>query len=256
MSLRSKLTVGLGFLFVIIFGLTIYSSYQIQQLSKEADAILKDNYDSLVYCKNMLLALDDISSTESYKIFGSSPNKASAYESQLFESSKSTFESNLDAEKNNITEVHEREYVEELNGNYERYLNLCLGINEKGGSSRQYFNDFLPTYSNVRQAIVKINDLNMQAVERKSQFTKQNASNMIIAMAVVGTTCILLAFFYFWYFPFYVSNTIAYLATKMKELLQGIGIKIDTKATDEAFVLLHSINLLENKLTKAKTVKR
>ena len=134
MSLRSKLTVGLGFLFVIIFALTIYSSYQIQKLSKDANAILKDNYDSLVYCKNMLLALDDMRSTVSYRIFGSSPNKVSAYESQLFQSSKSTFESNLNAEKNNITEVHEKEYVEELNSNYDRYLNLCLGINEKGGS--------------------------------------------------------------------------------------------------------------------------
>src|SRR5208337_4101534 len=129
MSLRSKLTVGLGFLFVIIFGLTIYSSYQIQQLSKEADAILKDNYDSLVYCKNMLLALDDMSSTVSYRIFGSSPNTPSAYESQLFESSRSAFERSLNAEKNNITEVHEKEYVEELNGNYDRYVKLCLGIN-------------------------------------------------------------------------------------------------------------------------------
>src|SRR5208337_2421819 len=134
MSLRSKLTVGLGFLFVIIFALTIYSSYQIQRLSKDADTILKDNYDSLVYCKNMLLALDDMSATAGYRIFGSSPDKASTYESQLFASSKSAFESNLNSEKGNITEVHEKEYVEELNGSYDRFLNLCLGINEKGGS--------------------------------------------------------------------------------------------------------------------------
>jgi len=60
MSLRMKLTVGLGFLFVIIFALFIFSSYDIRQLSNDADKILRDNYNSLVYCKDMLIALDDM----------------------------------------------------------------------------------------------------------------------------------------------------------------------------------------------------
>ena len=60
MSLRIKLTIGLGFLFLIIFALDVYGLLKIQELSKDADNILKDNYASLVYCKNMLLALDDI----------------------------------------------------------------------------------------------------------------------------------------------------------------------------------------------------
>jgi len=252
MSLRSKLTVGLGFLFVIIFSLTVYSSYQIQELSKEAQTILKDNYDSLVYCKNMLLALEDMSLIVSNRFFGSNVSKTSVYDTQLFETSKSTFEGNINAEKGNITEINERDYVDELNINYGRYLKLCLAIYEKGGNPAQYFNDFLPIYANVRQTIVKINDLNMQAVERKSQSTKRNASNMITSMAVIGTICILLAFFYFWYFPFYISNTISYLAKKMNELLKDMGIKIDTKTKDEAFVLLQSINLLENKLIQGK----
>jgi hypothetical protein len=58
-----------------------------------------------------------------------------------------------------------------------------------------------------------------------------------------------LAFFYFWYFPFYVSNSISYLATRMKGLLKGMGIKIDTKTRDEAFILLNSIDLLENRFS-------
>jgi hypothetical protein len=244
--------VGLGFLFVIIFAIAVYSSLQIEKLSKEAKTILKDNYDSLVYCKNMLVAIDDINQTVSTKIFGPNQNKTSIYDSNLFEQSKSSFENNLNAEKNNITEVSEKEYVGELNEGYIRYLNLCLQIIQKGGNSIQYFGDVLPTYSSVRGSIVKINDLNMQAVERKSQLTGHDAGNMIISMAVIGTICIMLAFFYFWYFPFYVSNTVSVLAKKMKELLQKVGIKMDTTTSDEAFILLHSINLLENKLVQPK----
>jgi hypothetical protein len=36
----------------------------------------------------------------------------------------------------------------------------------------------------------------------------------------------------------------------MKELLKNAGVKLDTQTKDEAFVLLHSINLLESKLAK------
>ena len=122
----------------------------------------------------------------------------------------------------------------------------------KEEAAHLYFNDFLPAASNTRQTIIKINDLNMQAVERKSQTTKRDASKMIISMGVVGTICILLAFFYFWYFPFYVSNSISYLADRMKKVLQDLGIKFDSKTNDEASMLLHSINLLENGLLKTK----
>ena len=108
MSLRSKLTVGLGFLFVIILAITVYSSLQIEKLSKEANTILRDNYDSLVYCKNMLIAIDDINLTVSNKIFGPNQKKTSVYDSNLFEQSKSSFENSLNAEKNNITEVSEK----------------------------------------------------------------------------------------------------------------------------------------------------
>jgi len=166
MSLRSKLTIGLGFLFLIIFGLVIYSSFQIQQLSKDADNILKDNYASLVYCKNMLIALDEMNSTSSRKVFGSGQGKTFSYDLQLFESSKSIFDSNLIAEKHNITEIHENEYVAELDNDYSLFLSLSKQISEKGGNLSLYFNDFLPAAAKARQTIVKIDDLNMQAVER------------------------------------------------------------------------------------------
>ena len=252
MSLRTKLTIGLGFLFCIIFALAIYSSFQIQQLSKDANNILKDNYNSLVYCKNMLVALDDMGLSVASRIFSPVHGGSSPYYENLFQSGKSAFESSLGAEKTNITEVHEREYVAELTDNYNLYLSLCLQLTEKGGSSSLYFKDLLPSDSKVRQAIIKINELNMQAVERKSSSTKRDAGKMIISIAAFGTACIILAFFYFWYFPFYVSSAISYLATRMRELLKSAGISVEMTGKDEVMMLSHSIRLLEGKLTKMK----
>ena len=252
MRLRTKLTIGLGFLFLIIFALAFYGSYQIQKLSRDADSIIKDNYDSLVYCKNMLLAADDMRTTVSSRIFGQGSDRQSPVDLQLFEASKARFESNLRAEHSNITEVHEREYVAELDNDYGLFLNLCLQTIKTGGSPPFYFRDFMPAYQGARQTIVRINDINMDAIERKNQSTRNSSSAMVSSMAVVGAVCILLAFLYFWYFPFYISNSISYLARKMKDLLQEMGIRIDLRTGDEAFMLLQSINLLENEQKKKK----
>ncbi len=251
MSLRAKLTVGLGFLFLIIFALAIYSSMEIQGLSNDAGKIIKDNYDSLVYCKNMLVALDDMRTAVGSKFFGINQLKLSDYYSHLLETSKVAFESNLRNERGNITEIGEKEDVAELSDNYSLFLNLGQMLLGKEGSANLFFGDFLTAYTSTRQSVVEINDLNMQAIERKSQATKRNAGNMISGVAAVGALCVVLAFFYFWYFPFYISNTTAYLAKRMKELLTGNGIRFETKTKDEAFLLLQGINLLENKPKKA-----
>ena len=67
-------------------------------------------------------------------------------------------------------------------------------------------------------------------------------------MAAIGVFCLILAFGYFWYFPFYISNSIAYLSGRMKTLLKKSDIVLDIKTNDETFIILQGINLLENKL--------
>jgi hypothetical protein len=249
MTLRVKLTVGLGFLFAIILALSLYSSYDIQQLSKDADRILRDNYDSLVYCKSMLVALDDMRTAAGDAILAPNADGPSGQHSQLFGNSQSIFETNLKAEENNITEIHEKEYVGELARDYDLFLSLSQEMNKPGRTARLYFNEIMPAYSSARQAIVKVNDVNMQAIERKNLVARHNARSMITTFAILGAILVLLAFFYFWYFPFYISNTVSYLSRRMKELLNDVGIQIDTRTNDEAFILLQSIDLLRSKLS-------
>jgi hypothetical protein len=88
----------------------------------------------------------------------------------------------------------------------------------------------------------------MQAVVRKSQLAKHDSSVFIKSMAIIGSICLVLAFGYFWYFPVYISTTLSYLSEKTKNLLKSTGIAFDIKTNDEAYIMLHAIGLLENKL--------
>ncbi len=252
MPLKTKLSLGLGFLFIIIFILAFFSSYNIGKLSRESDNILKDNYNSIIYSKNMISALDDIRNSVTSGLFYNKTDKQlTEFYNQLFDSGTNEFGINLKAENNNITEIHEKEYVDILNKNYEMFLNICFLI--KGSNTNPlYFNEFLSIYEKLKHSVNDINDINMQAVVRKSQMAKNESNKIIMFMAIVGSFCIILAFGYFWYFPFYISNTISYLSNKIKELLKNMGISLDTKTNDEVYIILQAINLLENKFTLKK----
>jgi hypothetical protein len=170
----------------------------------------------------------------------------SDYYMKLFESGKNLFESNLKEENNNITEINEKQYAETLNHDYDVFLKLCL-VMENGRDGSSVFNDFLAASEKLKQSINSINDVNMQAVVRKSNLTKHDSARFKNSMVMIGAMCFMLALGYFWYFPVYISTTISYLADKMKNLLKSNGITFDIKTNDEAYIILQAINLLENK---------
>ena len=248
MVVKKKLSLGLGFLFIIIFVLAIFCSYYIGKISQEAGNILKDNYNSLVYSKNMISSLEDLRTAVSSIVFNQTEDRKSTnYFGQLFEKGRTEFEINLKAENKNITEIHENVYVEAINKNYDIFLKLSRQIITGSGSNALYFNEFQPAFEQLKQSIDNIHDINMQAVVRKSQMTRHDAERTISYMAAIGAFCLILAFAYFWYFPVYIANSISYLAEKMKQLLKKMGLTLDIKTDDELYVILQAINLIENK---------
>ncbi|HUN55648.1 MAG TPA: hypothetical protein VMU29_10875 [Smithella sp.] len=248
MTLKTKLSLGLGFLFIIIFILVGFCSYYVGRLGQESDNILKDNYSSIVYANNMLSGFDAMKTS----VIGITRNANHAggmsdYYAKLFESGKNQFESNLKDENNNITEIHEKEYVETLNRDYAEYLKLCLEI-KNGRGEITILNDFLTASEKLKQSVMNVNDVNMQAVVRKNEITKHDSARFKNSMVMIGAICFLVALGYFWYFPVYISTSISYLADRMKTLLAQSGIAFDIKTNDEAYVILQAINLLENKM--------
>jgi hypothetical protein len=254
MKMQKKLSLGIGFLFVIIIAIAFFSSYYIQRLSRESENILKNNYDSIVYSKKMIVALDDMMASVNIQVNpAAKEGQASHYSKRLFETGRAEFEKNLKAENNNITEIHEKDYVDTLNGFYESYLALCMKIQAGQGSRPLYVSEVLPAYEKLRYTLIGINDLNMQAVVAKNKAMNKDSRGIIISMALIGAVCIVLAFAYFWYFPFYISNSLMFLANKAKDLVEKAGMKFDADTDDEFSVMLQSLNLLENRIAgKAK----
>ena len=60
MKLKTKLSVSLVFLFIVILLFGIIGILSINRLGNDTALVLKNNHESLMYCNNMLKALETI----------------------------------------------------------------------------------------------------------------------------------------------------------------------------------------------------
>src|SRR3954470_10418321 len=59
MKVKNKLRLGFGFLFIVVLLFGGISLYYINRISNNAKVILKDNYETLNYCREMRGILDE-----------------------------------------------------------------------------------------------------------------------------------------------------------------------------------------------------
>src|SRR6201994_2849142 len=139
MRLKTKLSLGLVFLFIVILLFGVLGLFYINRLSDEGRLVLKNNHESLVYCNRMMQALEDLRSDKN---------------------AIAIFQENLQKQQVNITEVGEKEATDELTSNFRELLA------DPADSSN---------YRDIRKSIVKIQELNEMAILRKNDVAQKTA---------------------------------------------------------------------------------
>lgn len=98
MRIKTKLNLGVGLLFLMIIILSLVSAYSVFLIKQDTENILKSNYNTLEYSRNMILALDGMKSGSKKTI--------------------QDFEENLEKQTQNITEPGEKQATEKLKASF------------------------------------------------------------------------------------------------------------------------------------------
>ncbi len=183
MKIKTKLNLGVGLLFVLILILSLVSAYNIFLIKKDTQNILKANYNTLEYSRNMLLALEDMTSNE---------NKAVVI-----------FDSNLKLQLKNVTESGEDFATSNLQKSF-----IAL---ENSPTDEKVKNQ-------IRQDIFQIMKLNMDAIKQKSDVATETAETANFSIAILGTLCFLIAFNLLVNLPNNIANPIKELTESIKEI--------------------------------------
>lgn len=214
MRIKVKLSLGLAFLFAVVILLYGLGTYYIYMLSDEAKHITKDNYESLVYAKNMMSALDEMEVDK--------------------KSSVLKFENNLKEQEKNITERGEDDLTVELRNEYNN-----LKIDSLSGLEKNL----------IRQKLYQITEINLQAIVRKNIEAGAVADNAILYMSLIGVFTILITFSFILNFPGYIANPIHELTESIKEISRkNYSQRVHFKSNDEFGELAIAFNKMAKKL--------
>ena len=211
MKIKTKLTLSVGLLFLMIILLSAVGALYINALKKDTENILVANYNSLEYSKNMLLALEE--------------NTTKAL---------SEFKVNLEKQEKNLTEIGEKETTGNLRKNFTEYTK-----NQSDFTSQK----------SIRAEIFKIMEVNMKAIQRKSDLAKQTAEVATLRIALVGAICFLIAFSLLVNLPSSIANPIKELTESIKQIAaKNYSRRVNFVNHNEFGELATSFNTMAEKL--------
>ena len=213
MKIKAKLTLGVGLLFLFIILLSVLGTTYINAINKDTQNILVANYNTLDYSRNMLRALDeDITNTNSL-------NK---------------FSENLNKQRNNITEIGEKELTEKL------FLDF-RALEQKPTDSLLYVS--------IRKDLTDIMLLNMQAIQRKRDVAKQTATKATCWIGLTGTFCFMIAFILLVNLPGNIANPIKVLTESIKQIAEkNYEKRVHFESHNEFGELAQAFNVMAKKL--------
>ncbi|RKE77022.1 ATP-binding protein [Chryseobacterium sp. AG363] len=213
MKLKTKLTLGVGLLFLLIVLLSVIGSVYINKLKSDTEKILTANYNSLEFSKNMLLALDNISTDSTVAI--------------------ADFRKNNKLQEKNLTEFGEKEATQNLNLHFNSYLK-APDINKE---------------KLIREDLSKIMSLNMKGIERKSDIAIITAENATFWIVSLGTVCFLIAFILLFNLPQTIAEPINQLTFSIKQIAdKNYSERVHFKGSEEFNSLADSFNTMAEKL--------
>ncbi len=213
MRIKTKLTLSVGLLFLLILILALIGARQVNALASDTENILKANYNTLDYARNMLKSLDDLN---------------------VENNAARVFEENLKKQNENITEVGESEYTSNLTSHYNQLI--------------QNPNDSLLP-KKIRHDLNDIMKLNMDAIQRKSLIAAKTAKTSIILIAIAGTFCFLIAFSLLVNLPNNIANPIRQLTESIKAIAaKNYSQRVHFQSKSEFGELASSFNTMAQKL--------
>jgi two-component system, NtrC family, sensor histidine kinase KinB len=185
-KLKTKVALGVGFLFVLLLLVGGVGFYYFNKISTESSDLLKDNYKSVEYGRKMLDALN-------------------TWEKER-DTARSIFEQNLAAQESNITEKGETSVTNALRADYNAFLK---------------HDDSMPLQMALQKNISRIIEINLDAISEKNATSQQSVENAKVIIGMIITLCLLIGFTIMVNFPGVIADPIS----KLTEGIQAIANK-------------------------------
>jgi HAMP domain. len=235
------------FLFIIISVLAVFSGYYLNKLTDKTSAILKENYLSVVYAREMSEGLMNINQEMTTCFLTKRIPDSLKIAKELKQINQS-----LQSEKNNFTEPGEDKLVSGIETDYIGYRDSLQIIikSPKSAAALLYLQNKSGT---LDQQLSILSQMNGKALEVKTDDAKASSKSALTKMTVLATMCFLIGMSFAFSFASYFNRRFFQLFNGIKEIGSGnFDQRLLFDGNDEFSEISQVVNEMADKLKENK----
>ncbi len=248
-TLRKKIFLGYGITLILMLFILVWAFLHLWDLGQASEAILRENYRSILAAENMVYALERQDSAVLLILLG--------YEAEgwtQFRENEGHFFQWLGRAKDNITIEGEAKVVSAIETGYANYLNHSSQIKPISVAGPQktaffYHETMLPCFLNVRETCIRLREINQENMYKVSDHASLMAKRAIWSMGIIGFAAVAIGIA----FSLFLSNLLVRPVQGMMQATQKISkgsydVEVPIKSSDELGRLTGEFNSMAKKL--------
>ncbi len=245
MKLKSKILLGYGLSLTLVVLVGGWGIINLRRLGRASDAILKENYRSILAAENTIDALER---QDSAILLFLLENKEQG--SQQFRQNQIEFLKWLGKAESNITIPGEAEIVASIEQSYEDYLTAFFRLQQQANpSTEDYYETIVPIFEQIRDRSSQLRNINQATMEAASENAQQVSQQAIWSMAIAGATAAGISLGFSLLLTRRIVQPLTEMTTATEKIARGeYDIALQVKSKDELGLLAREITTMSQKL--------
>jgi len=220
MKIKTKLLLGFGLLFVVVVFFGVVSVYYIEDISEHSKSSIKNNYETLMFTREMRTQLDE----------NDLPLSATA---------AAAFDNSLKKQEHNITEPGEKEATAGLRQAFAEITNGTSSLAAQQQAEKT-----------ARVQLNTIDGLNMKAIVQKNNYINDTVSKATLYLGGIVFVTFLILFIFIINFPGFILNPLNQFIDGVHEIREkNYDVHLEFKTGDEFAALAIEFNKMAANLS-------
>lgn len=248
-TLRKKILIGYSLALCLIIAVIVWSLINMVRLGDAADAILKENYKSILAAENMV---DSIERQDSaiLLLMLNYPDEAL----NQFRENESHFLQWLGRAKDNITIAGEETVIKKISDGYSEYLvfftNLRSMVETNTSKAAEYYHEtVLPSFKDVRVECVKLREINQETMFEASSMANSVADRAFWSVFTAGSVSVIAGLGFSLLLAGLIVKPVHQISNATQKISEGdYDIQVKANSRDELGAMANDFNLMVKKL--------
>ncbi len=250
MKLKKKIVIGYFVVFVLMGLVVAWAVTNLVALGNATDAILSENYRSIIAAENMVDALERQDSAILLFFLGDSKKGI-----LQFRENEAVFLEWLARAKDNITIAGEANLIQSIDADYSAYREQFSDLTDLGGAdnfhlkSSYYQEEIFPLFEKVRKVCIDLRNLNEQTMYTASVRAGSVAGRAIWSTVIVAASALMVALIFSLLLVERIVRPIRRFMEASRKISSGdYAIRVPVETADELGLLAGEFNRMAEKL--------